>query len=147
MSGHTRHHETEVTTCEVIPGARIVIADDDEDVRNLYAAILGFEGYQVTLAANGAEALEQLSTGEFQLLVTDRQMPVVDGEALVLRLRSAGIGIPVVMTSGSLIERPLPEAVAREVAITLPKPIRAAKLLAAVLLTLHCAKPALALVA
>lgn len=145
LSGHTRHHETEVTTCdEVIPRARIVIADDDEDVRNLYAAILGFEGYQVTLAANGAEALEQLSNGEFQLLVTDRQMPVVDGEALVLRLRSAGIGIPVVMISGSLIERPLPEAVAREVAITLPKPVRAAKVLAAILLMLHCAKPALA---
>jgi len=130
-----------------IGDARILIADDDEETRNLHAAILDFEGYEVRVAVNGAEALEQLSTGRFRLLLTDRQMPVMDGETLVLALRSAGMRIPVVMLSGSLADRPLHRRVAKEVAIALPKPVPAAKVLAAVFLALHSIKPALALAA
>ncbi len=130
-----------------IEGARILVADDDEETRNIHAAILDFEGYDVKVAANGAEALEQLSTGKFQLLLTDRQMPVMDGEALVLALRSAGIRIPVVMLSGSIADRPLRGRVAREVVIALPKPIPAAKILAAIFLALRGGEPALSLAA
>ena len=128
-------------------GARILVADDDQELRNLYAAILAFEGYEVAVAANGVEALEQLSTGTFQLLLTDLQMPVVDGEMLVLALRSAGMRIPVVVLSGSVPDRPLRRRVAREVAIALSKPAPAAKVLAAVFLALHPTFPNLSLAA
>jgi DNA-binding NarL/FixJ family response regulator len=51
----------------------------------------------VEVAEDGADALEQLATGRFDLVFTDRLMPVLDWERLVLALRSAGIRIPVVM--------------------------------------------------
>jgi CheY-like chemotaxis protein len=144
MSNPTAHHEAEITTRdEVIPGARILVVDDDEEIRKLHAAILTLEGYEVEMAEDGADALEQLATGRFDLVFTDRLMPVVDGESLVLALRSAGIRTPVVMVSGSLAQRPLSERVAREVSAALPKPIRATEVLAAIFRALHPFQPGL----
>lgn len=127
--------------------ARILVADDDAEMRDLYAAILAVEGYQVSVAADGAEALALLSTRRFQLLLTDRQMPVMGGERLVLALRAAGMRIPVVMVSGSFAHHPLREPVAREVVLALPKPTPTSKILTAVSRALHRMKPAPALVA
>jgi CheY-like chemotaxis protein len=84
------------------------------------------------VAEDGAEALELLTNGHFDLVFTDRQMPILDGEGLVLALRSAGIRIPVIMISGSLAPSPLYAEVAQEISASLPKPIRAAEMLAAI---------------
>jgi two-component system response regulator MprA len=144
MSNHTAHHEAEITRRdEVIPGAHILVVDDDEEIRKLHAAILTLEGYDVEMAEDGADAFEQLVTKRFDLVFTDRLMPVLDGERLVLALRSAGIRTPVVMVSGSLAQCPLPEPVAREVSAALPKPIRAAEVLAAIFTALHPFQPGL----
>ena len=144
MSNRLAHHEAKITTLdEVISDARILVVDDDEDIRKLHAAILTLEGYEVERAGDGADALEQLATGRFDLVFTDRLMPVLDGESLVLALRSAGIRTPVVMVSGSLAQRPLSEQVAREVSAVLPKPIRAVQVLAAIFTALHSFQPGL----
>jgi len=151
MKDHFAAHQARGMRCAKLHvyGARILVADDDENMRNLNAAILDFEGYEVSVAANGAEAFEQLSlsTGRFHLLLTDRQMPVMGGESLVLALRAAGVRIPVVMVSGSFAQHQLCERVAREVAFALPKPIPTATVLAAVFLALRGIEPALSLVA
>jgi CheY-like chemotaxis protein len=131
------------TPNKIIPGARILVVDDDEAIRKLHAAILTFEGYEVEMAEDGADALEQLATGVFDLVFTDRQMPILDGEGMVLALRSAGIRIPVVMISGSVAQSPLYAGVAREVSAALLKPIRAADLLAAIFTALHPYQPEL----
>ena len=112
--------------------ARILVVDDDEAIRKLHAAMLTLEGYEVEMAEDGADALEQLADGHFDLVITDRQMPVLDGERLVLALRSSGIRIPVVMVSGSLAFSPLCAEVAREISASLSKPIRLAEVIAAV---------------
>jgi two-component system response regulator MprA len=144
MSNHTVHHEAEITPRdEVIPGAHILVVDDDEEIRKLHAAILTLEGYDVEMAEDGADAFEQLATKRFDLVFTDRLMPGLDGEKLVLALRSAGIRTPVVMVSGSLAQCPLSERVAREVSAALPKPIRAADVLAAIFTALHPFQPGL----
>jgi CheY-like chemotaxis protein len=122
---------------KAIPGARILVVDDDEIFRNLYAAIFILEGYRVEMAADGGDAFDQLMARRFDLLVTDRNLPVLNGEGLVIALREAGIRIPVVMVSGSLGYSPLPEQVAREVSAALPKPVRAAEVLAAIFNALH----------
>ncbi len=133
MSDQTARREIDSTTRHQFhPGARILIVDDDEAIRELGAAILILEGYQVEVAKNGAEALERLTTGHFDLVFTDRQMPILDGEGLVLALRSAGIQVPVIMISGSLAPSPLYAEVAREISAALSKPIRAAEMLAAI---------------
>ncbi len=66
--------------------AKILIAEDDDAVRELVARALNEDGHELTVAADGAAALDALSRhdGEFDLLLTDVKMPVLDGIALAL---------------------------------------------------------------
>src|SRR6201991_4309557 len=66
--------------------ARILIADDEESMRMLVARAIGMDGHSVVTAQDGAEALEILARedGAFDLLLSDIQMPVMDGIALAL---------------------------------------------------------------
>jgi len=66
--------------------ARILIADDEESMRQLVARAIAMDGHETTTAQDGAEALEILvrSNGGYDLLLTDIKMPVMDGIALAL---------------------------------------------------------------
>ena len=112
--------------------ARILVVDDNQALCGLHAEVLEMEGYEVATAADGSEALERLASEKFDLVITDRVMPVLDGASMILALRSAGVRIPVVMVSGSLVQSPLPPGVAREVSAALPKPARLDEMIAAV---------------
>jgi two-component system, cell cycle response regulator CpdR len=65
---------------------RLLIVDDEESMRALVARAIAMDGHEIVTAADGAEALEILSNGQnaFDLLLTDIQMPVMDGIALAL---------------------------------------------------------------
>jgi two-component system, cell cycle response regulator CpdR len=66
--------------------SRVLIVDDEEPMRLLVARAVAMDGHDVTTAADGAEALDILSGTDmpFDLLLTDIQMPVMDGIALAL---------------------------------------------------------------
>ena|SRR5579883_2309889 len=66
--------------------ARVLVADDEDSMRALVARAIAMDGHDITTAADGAEALELLGSAEtaFDLLLTDIQMPVMDGIALAL---------------------------------------------------------------
>jgi len=66
--------------------AKILIAEDDEALRGLVVRALGEDGHDLTATADGAEALDTLDRrhGDFDLLLTDVKMPVMDGIALAL---------------------------------------------------------------
>ena len=66
--------------------ARILIAEDEESIRNLVTRALRQDGHEVSTASDGAEALDLLTRekGAFELLLTDIRMPVMDGIALAL---------------------------------------------------------------
>ena len=66
--------------------ARILIAEDEEPLRNLVVRALAQEGHEVLSAADGAEALDLITRdeGRFDLLLTDIRMPLMDGIALAL---------------------------------------------------------------
>ena len=68
-------------------GAMIVIADDESDLRAVYAAVLRREGYEVCEAADGREALELVQAHRPDLLILDVWMPVVNGFEVLDRLR------------------------------------------------------------
>ena len=121
------------------PRARILIVDDDVLICGLHAAVLELEGYEVVTSDDGADALMQLAYEHFDLVLTDRNMPRLDGASMVLALRSAGSRIPVVMVSGSIGHKPLPPEVAREISAALPKPARVEEVLAAVARALQSA--------
>jgi two-component system cell cycle response regulator CpdR len=66
--------------------SRVLIVDDEESMRLLVARAVAMDGHETTTAADGAEALDILSgqDSSFDLLLTDIQMPVMDGIALAL---------------------------------------------------------------
>ncbi|MEA2922328.1 MAG: two-component system, cell cycle response regulator CpdR [Bradyrhizobium sp.] len=65
---------------------RVLIVDDEESMRMLVARAIAMDGHQTVTAQDGAEALEILTReqGGFDLLLTDIQMPIMDGIALAL---------------------------------------------------------------
>jgi len=125
-------HETAPAASGLAHPARVLVVDDNQALCELHAEALKLEGYEVVACFDGVDALEQLAADQFDLVVTDRIMPVLDGASMILALRSAGSRIPVVMVSGSLVQTPLPPGVAREISAALPKPARLREMLAAV---------------
>ncbi|MDX1494974.1 MAG: response regulator [Longimicrobiales bacterium] len=79
---------------------RILVADDDGAVRTALERGLASKGFHVTAVANGAQALDALSGGAFDLVVTDINMPTMDGIELLLRLVEEGDGVKVIAISG-----------------------------------------------
>ncbi|MBR0984522.1 MULTISPECIES: response regulator [Bradyrhizobium] len=65
---------------------KILIADDEDSMRQLVARAIAMDGHETVTAQDGAEALEILARedGAFDLLLTDIQMPIMDGIALAL---------------------------------------------------------------
>jgi two-component system phosphate regulon response regulator PhoB len=79
--------------------ARILVADDEESVRQLLQIVLQHEGYEVVLATNGAEALLAAYNNAPDLILLDWMMPVLDGLAVLKQLRkdAATRDIPILM--------------------------------------------------
>jgi len=68
--------------------AKILVADDEEGLREFVAEALEDDGHAVARAADGVEALQQLSRESFDVLITDLRMPRLDGMAVLQRVRA-----------------------------------------------------------
>jgi two-component system response regulator MprA len=77
--------------------AHILIVDDDNRVTNALRRTLAYEGYQVSITANGEGALSIVRTRPPDLVILDLMLPGIDGLEVCSRLRSAGDGIAVLM--------------------------------------------------
>jgi PAS domain S-box-containing protein len=71
-------------------GLRVLVVDDDEDALEMLAAFLGRKGAEVSKAVSAAAALKELSGREFDVIISDIAMPVVDGYELMRRVRASG---------------------------------------------------------
>jgi two-component system cell cycle response regulator CpdR len=80
--------------------ARILLADDDKPTRDLVKRALESDGHVVDVAHDGSEALEALGGAPADVLVTDVNMPGLDGISLAKRAESLVPGIRVLMMSG-----------------------------------------------
>ena len=76
---------------------KILIAEDDRELRQLFAHVLTKHGYTVSGVSNGQQALEAMSGDYFDLMISDIMMTVVDGYELVRQLRQTGCITPVLM--------------------------------------------------
>ena len=76
---------------------KILIAEDDRELRKMFAHVLIKSGYTVKAVANGKEALDAIDADYYDLIISDVMMPIVDGYQLVRMLRDAGNNIPVLM--------------------------------------------------
>lgn len=82
-------------------GKRILLVDDEEPLRACMRMMLEMEGHQITEANNGAEALNLFTMGEFDLVITDFQMPVMEGNKLAARLKLLAPSLPILMVTAS----------------------------------------------
>ncbi|OFZ28641.1 MAG: hypothetical protein A2622_06010 [Bdellovibrionales bacterium RIFCSPHIGHO2_01_FULL_40_29] len=80
---------------------KILVVDDELDMRNLFSLFLEKEGYEVTRASNGKEAYEIVQTSKPDLIISDIRMPVWDGVELFDRItQMAAPHIPILFVSG-----------------------------------------------
>lgn len=77
-----------------------LVVDDEPGPRGHLEEVLSLTGYRVDTAADGAEALERLAARRYDLVVTDYDMPRVDGGELVRRMQHAYRETPVLLTTG-----------------------------------------------
>lgn len=89
MRGFPNVSELEsVTPITVEPSATILLAEDDPVTRMLMTRFLKKAGYEVDAVANGSEALDKMTTRYYSMLVTDWEMPEMDGVALCKAVRN-----------------------------------------------------------
>lgn len=80
--------------------AKILLVDDDEEVRTITCDMVGELGYKVSTAATGEEALARIRDERFDLLITDVLMPGMNGVELARRVRSYNANLPIIFSSG-----------------------------------------------
>lgn len=76
---------------------KILIAEDDRELRQLFSHVLAKNEYAVKGVSNGKEALDAMDNDYFDLIITDIMMPIMDGYTLVQQLRDTGNITPVLM--------------------------------------------------
>jgi two-component system response regulator MprA len=77
--------------------AHILVVDDDPRITDLVRRILAYNGYSVTVAATGNEALSRLLERPPDLIVLDLMLPGIDGMEVARRVRAAGDNVPILM--------------------------------------------------
>ncbi len=79
---------------------RVLVVDDEEPTARNTAEYLEYAGYVATIAGNGAEALKLFASDSFDVVVTDRGMPVMDGNEMIRRLRALDPNLPIIAMTG-----------------------------------------------
>ncbi|MCM1145363.1 MAG: response regulator transcription factor [Blautia sp.] len=78
---------------------RILIVEDDKEIREGIEIYLKNQGYQVLQAADGVEGLEKIESEEIHLAIVDVMMPRMDGITMMMKVREKGYDFPVIMLS------------------------------------------------
>ena len=78
----------------------ILLIDDERGIRNTLGEILTMEGYNVTVAEDGAKGIEAFTNGDFDAVLTDIKMPNMDGMEVLSKLTEMKPDCPVIMISG-----------------------------------------------
>jgi len=110
----------------VITKAKVLIVEDDSDVRRLFAIGLNQRGFEVKLAANGADAVERIRTEKPDVILLDWLMPLMDGGQLLDHLGEGAEKVPIIVISGS----PVPHDLDPRVQSWLSKPVTIDELVA-----------------
>lgn len=77
-----------------MPAARILIAEDEQFIRDVYAEMLKSEGFLVEIAVDGKQALEKMQAGGYDLVLLDIMMPFIDGLGVLMKLQETPPAAP-----------------------------------------------------
>jgi DNA-binding response OmpR family regulator len=112
--------------------ARILVSDDDDSVRALVCRALRLDGHEVAAASDGAEALEALGRADYDLLLSDIRLPVMDGIALALTAARERPELVILLMTGFADQRERAAGLDALIHDVLTKPFGLANLRAAV---------------
>jgi two-component system OmpR family response regulator len=107
---------------------KVLVADDTRNIRSLVGKCLRMEGYEVTEAVDGPQALALLKAGGFALAFLDIKMPGMSGTEVLREARDAGIGTKVVIITAFATVKNAVECTQMGAAAYLHKPFTAEKL-------------------
>ncbi len=112
-------------------GELILVVDDEELIRNVARRMLERYGYRVVTAPNGAEAVAIYAQmpGQIALVLTDMSMPVMDGPATIVALRSIDPAVRIIGSSGLNANGNVAKAMDAGVQVFVPKPYTAEAML------------------
>ncbi len=116
---------------------RILVVDGDEALRQLYAEALARPGFYVDVVEDGIGGWQALQANNYNLLITENDVPKLSGVELVKKLRAAHMALPVVMAADRLPVHELARNPALQLAATLVKPFAVDDLLSTVKILLH----------
>jgi len=78
---------------------QLLLVDDDPNMQRMVALFLKKNNYDLDIAANGRMALKNLEDSDYDLIITDMQMPLMTGIELLVKVRDMGIKTPVILIS------------------------------------------------
>jgi CheY-like chemotaxis protein len=84
--------------------ARVLVVDDDKNIQDVLSIVLSSMGFEVALAKNGLEGLALFLKDSFDLILTDFQMPVMDGSRLACLIKERAPSTPVILLTGTNME-------------------------------------------
>jgi CheY-like chemotaxis protein len=91
-----------------LPHNRVLVVEDEADLRSLIRAFLGHDGFDVTEATSGHDALTLLAGGtEIDLIITDLEMPQMNGYEFLTELNNYSIATPIIVMSAHNNKRDL----------------------------------------
>lgn len=102
--------------------ARILITEDEDSLRSFVARALRMDGHETVEAADGAEGLEALNDGRFDLLLSDIRMPVMDGIELTHKAAAAHPGLKILLMTGYAEQRERADDLATKIIDVVAKP-------------------------
>ena len=109
--------------------ARILVADDARDVRDLIEAVLARDGHEVVIAADGLEALHRYRAEPFDVICSDLDMPGLNGVELTRAIRAGAAGeVSILLVSGSGSPQDIREAHEAGISSFLEKPFTVSRL-------------------
>jgi DNA-binding response OmpR family regulator len=114
--------------CPANPPQRILVVEDDADIRQLNTEVLTESGFQVDAAQDGVAAWQALNSEHYDLMITDNNMPIVTGLELIKKLRAEDMTLPVILMSGTMPTEELEQHPWLQIQATLIKPYTLAEL-------------------
>jgi CheY-like chemotaxis protein len=89
------------TTASSVANKKILIAEDENILRELLAELFISYGFEVMTVQNGKELLDIISNNHFDILLVDKKMPELDGVSCIKEIRKSGNQVPIILASGS----------------------------------------------
>ena len=105
---------------------KILVVDDEMGIRSLISDLLESQGFEVRAAKDGQESLDEMEREDFDLVITDIQMPRLDGLAMLEAMKRAGRKEKIIIMTGSALAMDFPDEEMPMVVSRLYKPFRMA---------------------